>query len=1004
MRRSKRRKSSVTNTKSTARNRDEQELKGDHSSEPDKKRLKVVLRKTPYNEKDIKYLKEDKSCESDGRKLQTVEREVYAGSPDVRAYNEKQCNNSNTEKVKIVWRKGPYVRTDRKLQEQRSEKEKENLVVGKSSVESKNFEKYDEDQNFEPDNAKLKIVVRKDSETGEWTASEDQFRKVDNMSAIDRTHSESMKQTVCTLKETNSSSVPEEQKMFASKGQQCVYKNEKSVKRCNIDTKQKSSEITSDTGAQIVKQESGNKNFKKLKHNSDVMLSLHENDSSSGNFAKVSANLEQSSVDKSAGKTYDIESCNDESNNAKHEGEFGNENINLNKDMLKLKVAYEGDGEKPYVENETKLCLNEQINDAQNKILPKQMVKCKHNHDIDIITDEIEQNIVSDTNDIKSSNRFAKSSSKDVLIVEFFEDEDSVFSNDKENAGNNNNLDNLEAFDIDVDIKLFPYKSGCTNRKDIENEKQSFDDSSKDEVSENSHFPKSNDVHFSEMGVHKEDGNIGDYSLGIEYRAENQVHKPENVIHLEQNMVKPAEQVKISKQVENYRSFKQLMNKNPLFENITNGGVDLNESFKEADENVFKMNDSRCKTHLNQKQGDETFVNSTKNGEHISELEPNLAYTNMNERAFEEVSDVAKTNVNEFCWSQTCSAHSVNDVTENFKDIKDLISWTVNQCLSNDNISDDVASRPFENQDKEVVPEFNEKHLEHSDENNNCLIEVYVIDDNDMDVNNNNAEQMMNYDVSVDTEVKTQVGNVGYWTERGLFESDSHTDCYQTVNENDYRPICYDSRVYSEGNDGDVQEYFEASNSVMSEYSKQDVDLQMHEDLLEVDSSLNLSPVSDVMYEDVPYWDTCLVREFETKNYCIGKNKPQRQRNARGHRGRKSKRFIKKVNSAKIDDENLLKSEVKADKSEIKLAAKSKKGLTNHKYRNMKGRKRKGNRKNNDLCTRIEDDFIARKKLLRKLKNGKLGDRPHVVRVTEKGMIMDVTEEYHEYLPYQYGY
>jgi hypothetical protein len=33
------------------------------------------------------------------------------------------------------------------------------------------------------------------------------------------------------------------------------------------------------------------------------------------------------------------------------------------------------------------------------------------------------------------------------------------------------------------------------------------------------------------------------------------------------------------------------------------------------------------------------------------------------------------------------------------------------------------------------------------------------------------------------------------------------------------------------------------------------------------------------------------------------------------------------------------------------------------------------------------------------LKKGKHGDSPHIVRVTKEGMIVDVTDEYQQYLP-----
>ncbi|XP_045192261.2 axoneme-associated protein mst101(2)-like [Mercenaria mercenaria] len=785
------------------RSTDVKERKECQSNESAKKKLETEVRTIFTRSTYMKECKEGQSNDSAKKMIETEVRIVCTRSTDVKEFKDGISNESGKKKpeteVRTICNRSTDAKECKEAQSNESSKKKIETKVRTVSIR-----KCTEEQRMEPDKAKLGIIFRRNSETGEWTVSE------------------SMKKTVCTLNGMKTSSCPDN----ASKEQKGVNKNVNSIKTCKADTEHKNTKMKPDT---------------------DVQRTLK----------------------KRVVKEKDTVCC---------EGEIENNKTFRNK--------------KCYAFNE--LCV---LNAERTLNVELPGKKVKHSHKI--AKNQMKENTVSVSKYPKTCTELTSCSNNDVLIVELFEDGDTMFSNDVENTNNSDNASGTEmcVTEESVDIKVFPYKYRCTNRKALVKNESTLEDYKKDAVTTAFSLPKRDELNFSEADVEvidcSEDENMDDCNSDIESDVENQVHcnktenqhnstmlKPKKVLPLAQSVSKHAEYLEKPKNM----PLQHVVNRDQNFnESLIKGGDNGKESDQVDDVNVecekfmsdefethmtvlgpvemrvnshanfsgmltdsvgkkskklsdklsnkhriksqavvkgwtickrkaLGLNDkSICKRndvlHMNdsvkgrsvvgtstnrtdrslhfmgnnqnhEQIYNETFVSLSERRDHISMLDPGRSYTDVNKRAVEEASDAAETNFNEFCLNQSFPSNSIDSTTENFKDVENLLSWTAEQILHLDHMPEQATSRScFEHQYDDFVPEFNEKEVEHSDENNDGMIEVYVIDDEVDENNNSTSDQIIIYDNDSASTKYTSQESLNYGNELGLFVP---TDFYQT--------------------------------------------------------------------------------------------------------------------------------------------------------------------------------------------------------------------------------
>lgn len=690
-------------------------------------------------------------------------------------------------------------------------------------------------------------------------------------------------------------------------------------------------------------------------------------------------------------------------------------------------------------------------------------------------------NQVTLTNETCAKHNEYQYDSKDVYVVELYGEGDSVLSKDKDLKS-----EVTENIDESVHIKLLPL-STAECKKDLSTETEINLQRSVNEKEEVNFIDETEIENYTK----EKEANIKSRSM-----KNRVVEKVSGVNGTDINQTSEKENRKISKHVKEMKSNLNGLTeeKNPDVdildytdkERFTDFNERTSQKYTEVAETLPCLKELSLETDADMKETviemntdvndafvrKDDYVNGIAREQKSNSVEEtNEQDTDLNQAAVNNVNINEKTSEKDLNISDTkldplLQLENLNRSPGNIKDMDELLNWTVAQTLyHNDKKTAETpgTSQTCNMQYSNVADNYLEnKSSELTDDNNNCLIEVYVIDDTDRI---NKSEMVVNDADSknkacTDTEVKIP----------NTCEIIVYDDTSDMKNS-----ICNDhhgTRVSAE-NLGDFsfgqcagQEGYYVNVVSQKEYVDQrSLSEGAWSPLADV-ACVSMSPVTDLRYKNIPYWDSCLLPEIKAiEQRCDKRQIPVIQRQQKRKSQTKMKtglglkyedsadKFMKensvpKYRGTKVSGEATLQGTFCSSEYEknaemkhkfttnnmavakaenentgsvicsTKFATDGKKSVrvkkepTKNKMclsKSVKQSCRRKNKsvmqscksKNDELFMRISDGVVERKKMLRKLKNGQYGCRPHVVRVREGGIIVDVTEEYRQYLPYK---
>lgn len=718
----------------------------------------------------------------------------------------------------------------------------------------------------------------------------------------------------------------------------------------------------------------------------------------------------------------------------------------------------------------------------KNSKLPEMTL---HLHNANYCADELEEedachldtlqnvkiNQVNLTNETCAEHDEYQYDSKYVYVVDFCDEGDSVLSIDKELKS-----EITENVDENVHKKLLPLSTAAC-KKDLSSDTEELDlQSSLDEKVEN----------FMDKTLIEHDTKEKEAYIKSGCMKERVVEKVSDVNGTDISQTLEMENKRISKHVKEIKS-----NLNGLIEK-KNPDVDIldytakerfadlydktSQKYTEVAESLPCLNELSTENYTHKKETvleintdvNEAFVriDGYMNGlareqKSNSVEETDEQDTDVNQAAVNNVNMNEKTSEKNLNISDTKldllpQLENLNRPLGNLEDTEELLNLTVAPTLYHNNkiTAETPGTRQTCNmQDSTVAGNHLEsKSSELMDDNNYCLIEVYVLDDTSK---NNKTEMMINdtdykYEACADNEVNVP----------NTYNIIVHDDTSYMKNS-----ICNEpqgSRVIAE-NLGDLS--FGQCNGHEGNYVN-GVSQNEYKDQWSLRGGtwssvpeaacISMSPVTDPRYQNIPYWDPCLQPEIKAiEQKCDKRKIPviQRQQKRKSQPKKTGtgsglkfeecgtadkymkKNYVPKYRATEVHDEatvrgtfgsseyekneeikrSFINNSMTIEKAEnentglftcnTKLAADRKKSVkikkepTKEKICLSERVMQRCKSKNDELFIRISDDVDERQKMLRKLKDGHYGCRSHVVRVQEGGIIADVTEEYRQYLP-----